>query len=54
VDVELNLATEKNEEAGLKKTRLLFVRALCEGDKSQVGKKDWAVFLTASYNNVCF
>lgn len=46
VDVELNLVTEKNEKAYWVKTRLLFVRGQCEGDKPQVGKKDWAVFST--------
>ena len=46
VDVELNLATNKNEKEEWVKTRLLFVRALCEGDKPQVSKKDWAVFFT--------
>lgn len=43
LDVELNIATEKDEKAGFLKIRLLFVRALCEGDKPQVGKKDWAL-----------
>ena len=47
VDVELNLATGKKEKADWKNVRLLFVRGQCEGDKPQVGKKDWAVFLTS-------
>jgi hypothetical protein len=45
-DVELNLATKKNEEDHWVKVRLLFVRGQCDGEKRQVGKKDWVVFLT--------
>lgn len=46
VDVDLNLATKKKEQARWVKARLLFVRGQCDGEKPQVGKKDWVIFLT--------
>lgn len=47
VDVELNLATDKNEEERWVQVRLLFVRGKLEGDKPQIGQKDWVIFLTS-------
>lgn len=46
VDVELNLNESKDDTQRWVKVRLLFVRAMAEGDKPTPGKHDWAVFLT--------
>lgn len=46
VDVELNLNESTDKTKCLRKVRLLFVRGMVEGDKTQAGKHDWAVFLT--------
>ncbi len=45
-DVELNLCTEKKGAAKWIKVRLVFVRGIDLDEKEQVGKHDWAVFLT--------
>lgn len=45
LDVELNLNKPEESENYIK-VRLLFVRGMVEQDKSQVGKHDWAAFLT--------
>lgn len=47
VKIELNLATKKNEKADWIEANLLFVRGIGEGDKPQVGQKDWAIFFTS-------
>jgi len=45
LDVELNLNKPEEAEKWIK-VRLLFVRGMIEEDKKQVGKHDWAAFLT--------
>ncbi len=45
LDVELNLNKPEEAEKWIK-VRLLFVRGMVEDDKKQVGKHDWAAFLT--------
>jgi SRSO17 transposase len=45
LDVELNLNKPEESEKYIK-VRLLFVRGMVEQDKAQVGKHDWAAFLT--------
>jgi DDE superfamily endonuclease len=45
LDVELNLNKQEETEKWIK-VRLLFVRGMVEQDKTQVGKHDWAAFLT--------
>jgi SRSO17 transposase len=45
LDVELNLSKPEEAEKWIK-VRLLFVRGMVEEDKKQVGKHDWAAFLT--------
>ena len=45
LNVELNL-NKPGETEKYVKVRLLFVRGMVEKDKSQVGKHDWAAFLT--------
>jgi len=44
LDVELDLQTDGREK--YIKVRLLFVRGIVDKDKAQVGKHDWAAFLT--------
>ena len=47
VEVELNLAQNQSEPDNWVKAQLLFVRGVSHADeKSTVGKKDWALFLT--------
>ncbi|MCF6299327.1 MAG: transposase [Thiomicrorhabdus sp.] len=46
MDVELNIASGKNEEPNEINIRLLFVRGATEQSKPCVGKKDWALFLS--------
>jgi len=46
VDIELNLATSEKEPAQWIKARLLYVRGAAKDEKTTVGKKDWALFLT--------
>ncbi len=45
MDVELNIASGKNEAPNDISIRLLFVRGAMEQSKPCVGKKDWALFL---------
>jgi len=46
IDVELNLAQKKSEPDQWIKVRLQFVRGVCDDDKPQPGKHDWALFLS--------
>lgn len=46
LDVELNLAEKDEKKPRWKRVRLLFVRGLKEPGGAEVGKKDWALFLT--------
>lgn len=46
LDVELNLSSAPDEIARWIKVRLLFVRGVAAQEKAQVGKHDWAIFLT--------
>jgi SRSO17 transposase len=46
VDVELDLRESPKEAERRVKVRLLFVRGDAEGEKTQAGKHDWALFLT--------
>lgn len=46
VVVDLNLNDPKDEAQRWIKVRLLFVRGVPAGDKTQPGKHDWCVFLT--------
>lgn len=46
LDVELDLSEKGEKKPKWKTVRLLFVRGLQEPDKAEVGKKDWALFLT--------
>lgn len=46
IDVELNLADKKTNPDQFQPVRLLFVRGASNSDKPQVGKHDWALFLT--------
>ncbi len=46
LDVELDLAEEDEKKPRWKPVRLLFVRGLKETGEADVGKKDWALFLT--------
>ena len=48
VDVELNLAEQKDEPERWRKVRLLFVRGAGQDEKPQAGKHDWALFLSTS------
>ena len=48
VDVELNLAEQKEDPDRWRKVRLLFVRGTDCDDKPQAGKHDWALFLSTS------
>ncbi len=45
VDVEINLAEQDKQPEQWAPVRLLFVRGTARTDKTQAGKKDWAVFL---------
>jgi SRSO17 transposase len=45
VDVEINLAEPDKQPEQWTPVRLLFVRGTARTDKTQAGKKDWAVFL---------
>jgi len=46
LDVELDLAEKGEKSPQWTPVRLLFVRGLKEPDEAEVGKKDWALFLT--------
>jgi SRSO17 transposase len=46
LDVELDLAEKNEKEPRWQPVRLLFVRGLKELGEAEVGKKDWALFLT--------
>jgi len=46
IDVELNLAKTSQDETQWINVRLLFVRGADQTTKSQIGKHDWAVFLS--------
>jgi len=46
LDVELDLAEKDEKKPRWQPVRLLFVRGLKEPGKAEVGKKDWALFLT--------
>ena len=46
LDVELDLAEKDEKKPRWKRVRLLFVRGLQEPGGTEVGKKDWALFLT--------
>ncbi|MBL3619315.1 MAG: transposase [gamma proteobacterium endosymbiont of Lamellibrachia anaximandri] len=46
LDVELDLAEKDEKKPRWKRVRLLFVRGLQEPGGEEVGKKDWALFLT--------
>jgi hypothetical protein len=46
LDVEVNLAEKGNKKPQWQSVKLLFVRGLKEPDDAEVGKKDWALFLT--------
>ncbi len=50
IDVELNLAQTSKEKAQWINVRLLFVRGADQETKTQVGKHDWAVFLSMDRN----
>ncbi|MDQ6963016.1 MAG: transposase, partial [Mariprofundaceae bacterium] len=53
IEVELNLAQKKGEPENWVKTQLLYVRGATDKDeKTQVGKKDWALFLTTDLSLV--
>ncbi len=46
LDVELDLAEKDEKKPRWQPVRLLFVRGLKEPGEAEVGKKDWALFLT--------
>ncbi len=46
LDVELDLAEKNEKKPRWQSVRLLFVRGLKEPGEAEVGKKDWALFLT--------
>lgn len=46
LDVELNLTETGKNPSHWQPVRLLFVRGLSGSDKTEAGKKDWALFLT--------
>ncbi|MCU7879429.1 MAG: transposase [Candidatus Thiodiazotropha sp. (ex Lucinoma aequizonata)] len=46
LDVELDLSEKDEKKPRWQPLRLLFVRGLKESSEAQVGKKDWALFLT--------
>lgn len=46
LDVELDLAEEDEKKPQWTQVRLLFVRGLKEPNDTEMGKKDWALFLT--------
>ncbi len=46
LDVELDLAEKDEKKPRWQPVRLLFVRGLKEPDEAEIGKKDWALFLT--------
>jgi len=48
LDVELDLAEKDENKPRWQPVQLLFVRGLKESSEAQVGKKDWALFLTTN------
>ncbi|MCU7881331.1 MAG: hypothetical protein KZQ66_18545 [Candidatus Thiodiazotropha sp. (ex Lucinoma aequizonata)] len=46
LDVELDLPEKDEKKPRWQLVRLLFVRGLKEPSEAEVGKKDWALFLT--------
>ena len=50
LEVELNVASNNSKQEQWKTVKLLFVRALASLEDSNVGKKDWSLFLTTAPN----